>query len=92
MVLQLSPKIQARITEMVARGDYADADAMLEQALDLLIEGDRLNHLRALVAKGAEQARRGELIEYNEQFREEAKRSALRRYAEGDVPGPDVCP
>jgi len=92
MVLQVSPKIQARITDLVAKGDYADADAMLEQALDLLFEDDRLNHLRGLVAKGVEQARRGELIEYNEQFREDAKRSALRRLAKGDVPEPDVCP
>jgi len=92
MALQLSHKNQARITELVAHGDYPDADTVVEQALELLSERERLVRLRELVALGVEQANRGELIEYNQEFREEAMRSALRRFAEGDVPSPDVCP
>lgn len=92
MALQLSHKNQARITEMVEQGDYPDADTVVERALELLSERERLVRLRELVALGVEQANRGELIEYNQEFREEAMRSALRRFAEGDVPSPDVCP
>lgn len=92
MALQLSPKNQTRITELLEDGTYPDADAVVEQALDLLAERERLLHLRQLIARGVEQANRGELIEYNQEFREEAMRSALRRFAEGDVPSPDVCP
>ncbi len=92
MALQLSHKNQARITAMVEHGDYPDADAVVEQALALLSERERLVHLRELVALCVEQANRGEVIEYNQEFREEAMRSALRRFAEGDVPSPDVCP
>lgn len=92
MALQLSHKNQARITEMVEQGNYPDADTVVERALELLSERERLVRLRELVALGVEQANRGELIEYNQEFREEAMRSALRRFAEGDVPSPDVCP
>lgn len=92
MALQLSDKIQAQITEMVADGDYPDADAMLEQALDLLTERQRLAHLRGLITVGAEQAERGDVVEYDEQFREDAKRDALRRFAASETAGPDVRP
>lgn len=92
MALQLSPKSQARITEIIEIGDYPDADAVVDRALELLSEQVRLGKLRELVGAGAAQARRGELIPYDEKFREDARRSALRRFAEGDVPGPDVCP
>jgi Arc/MetJ-type ribon-helix-helix transcriptional regulator len=92
MALTLSPRIQARIAELVEHSDYPDADAVVAQALTLFEEHERLVHLRKLVALGAEQARRGEPIEYNDRFREEAIQSALRRFAEGDVPSPDVCP
>ncbi len=92
MALQLSDKIQAQITEMVANGDYPDADAMLEQALDLLSERQRLVHLRELIAVGVDQAARGETIEYDEQFREDVRQEALRRFAAGETAGPDVRP
>ena len=92
MVLQLSPKIQARITDMVARGDYPDADAMLEQALELLTERERLMRLRKLVAIGVEQANRGDVVEYNDQFRKESKQAALKRFAAGETADPDVRP
>ena len=92
MALHLSDKIQAQITEMVANGDYPDADEMLEQALNLLSERERLSHLRDLIAVGVEQAERGELVEYNEQFRQEVRREALCRFAAGETAGPDVRP
>lgn len=78
MALQLSPTIEARISKMVAKGDYADVDAMLDEALSLLSEHEQLIRLRAMSAIGAEQAERGEVVEYNQAFRDEAKRSALQ--------------
>ena len=92
MALQLSHKNQARITKMVEQGDYPDADTVVERALELLSERERFLELKAMIAIGVEQAQRGELIEYNEQFREDAKREALRRFAAGETAGPDVRP
>ncbi len=78
MALQLSPTIEARISEMAAKGGYVDA--MLDEALSLLSEHEKLIRLRAMIAIGAEQAERGEVVEYNQAFRDDAKRSALQRF------------
>jgi hypothetical protein len=92
MALQISPDIQARIAEKIESGDYPDADAVLDRALDVLGEVERLNHLRSLLAVSAEQVARGELIPYTDELREEIKQSALRRFDAGELPSPDVCP
>lgn len=92
MALRISPDIQARIAEKIESGDYPDADAVLDRALDVLGEVERLNHLRRLLAVGAEQVARGEVIPYTEELLEEIKKSALRRFEAGETPSPDVCP
>jgi Arc/MetJ-type ribon-helix-helix transcriptional regulator len=92
MAVHLSPKTQARINDMMAATDFTDADAMIEEALELLEERERLLHLRELLAVGAEQAARGELIPYDDEFRRKARENALRRLAAGESPSPDVCP
>lgn len=92
MAVQLSPRNQAWITELVEHGDFPDADTVVEQALDLLAERERFLELKAMIAVSVEQAQRGELFEYHEQFRQDAKRDALRRFAAGEVAGPDVRP
>jgi len=92
MALHISPDIQARIIEKIETGEYPDADAVLDRALDVLGDVERLNHLRSLLAVGAEQVARGEVIPYTDELREEIKRSARRRFAEGERAGPDVRP
>lgn len=88
MASQLSPTIEARISKMVAKGDYADVDAMLDEALSQLSEHEKLIRLRAMIAIGVEQAERGDVVEYNQAFRDDAKRSALRRFASGEKSHP----
>ncbi|MGI8486012.1 MAG: hypothetical protein ACR2OU_17345 [Thermomicrobiales bacterium] len=90
--MQLRPTIEARISEMVANGDYADVDAILDEALSLLSEHEKLVRLRAMIAVSTEQAERGEVVEYDRGFRDDAKRSALRRFDAGEKPHPEVCP
>lgn len=92
MALQLSPESQARITEIIEIGDYPDAEAVVDRALELLAEQVRLGRLRDLIAVGTEQAKRGEVVEYNEQFREESRRAALEQYKSGETSDPDVRP
>ncbi|HYI26200.1 MAG TPA: hypothetical protein VD767_12385 [Thermomicrobiales bacterium] len=88
MALQISPEIQARIIEMVERGDYADADEILGEALDQL----ELATLRQLLAEGASDIEAGRVVEYTPELLEETKLEALRRFAEGERAGPDVRP
>lgn len=92
MALHLSPKTQARIQDKMANSDYPDADTMIELALDQLEEHERLLHLRELLAVGAEQVARGEVVPYDDEFRRTARENALRRLAAGERAGPDVRP
>jgi antitoxin ParD1/3/4 len=92
MALHLNPKTEALINDKMATSDYTDADAMIEKALAVLEEYERLLHLRELLAVGAEQADRGEVIPYDDEFRTKARENALRRLAAGESPSPDVCP
>jgi hypothetical protein len=48
MAVHLSPKTQARINDMMAATDFPDADALIERALILLEERDRIRHLSDL--------------------------------------------
>ena len=52
----------------------------------LLSEHEKLVRLRALIAIGTEQAERGDVVEYNQAFRDDAKRSTLRHFAAGEKP------
>jgi hypothetical protein len=92
MALQISSRNQARITDMIEHGKFADVDTIIDKALTLLEERERFLHLKRLLAVGAEQAARGELIPYTDELREEIKRSARERFAAGEVAGPDVRP
>ncbi len=69
MALHLSPKTQAHIAERLASGDYPNADAMLEQALALLEEHERLRHLRELLAVGMEDVAQGRVHEFTPERR-----------------------
>lgn len=69
MALHLSERIQAQITEMVANGDYPDADAMLEQALDLLSEREGFVELKAMIAAGVEEVAQGKIVEFTPERR-----------------------
>jgi hypothetical protein len=55
-------------------------------------EADRLQHLRALLAIGLEQADRGELIELTPEFLDEINREVDERFSRDKMPNPDVGP
>ncbi len=77
MALQLSHKNQARITEMVAHGDYPDADTVVEQALELLSERERFVELKAMIAAGVEQVAQGKVVEFTPERRQALWQAAI---------------
>jgi Arc/MetJ-type ribon-helix-helix transcriptional regulator len=79
MALELSPRIQARIAEMVEHGDYPDADALLERALELLSEQERLIALKKLIAVGVEEVAQGKVVEFTPERREKLWQQALQQ-------------
>lgn len=77
MALQLSLRNQARITELLEHGDYPDADAIVEQALELLSERERFLDLRAAIAAGVEEVAQGKIVEFTPERREALWQAAI---------------
>ncbi len=76
MAIQLSPETEARVREFVDRGGYDDPDAVLDEALRVLEERDKLARLRELIAVAEEQAARGQVITWTPDFLDRLKREA----------------
>ena len=74
MNVSLTPELERYVTSKVKEGLYASQSEVVRHGLRLLIERDelldaRIAELRAEVAEGLEEARRGELIGDDEVIR-----------------------
>ncbi len=92
MNVSLTPQLEAMIRERVESGRYNNASEVVRDALRLLEEHERSEHLNSLLAVGLEQAQRGELVEFTPELFEEIDRRVEERFLRGDEPNPDVCP
>ncbi len=92
MSVTLTPELEAMIRERVESGRYHDANAVVGDALRLLEEHERLQHLRALLDVGRQEALRGELVTYTPELMDEIYREAEEMFLRGEEPDPDVCP
>ena len=76
VVIQLSPEAEARIRNMVERGGYDGPEAVVDEAPRVLEERDQHLQLKAAIAVGFEQYKRGESIlwtpDYFDRLRQEA--------------------
>lgn len=77
MALHLSPRNQARITELLEHGDYPDADTVVERALELLDERERFLELKAAIAAGVEEVAQGKVVEFTPERREALWQAAV---------------
>jgi len=92
MNVSLTPELEAMIRQQVESGRYNNASEVVREALRLLDEHQRVQHLRSLLAVGLEQAQRGELVEFTPELVEDITRRANERFLRGEEPDPDVCP
>ena len=92
MSVTLTPETGAMIQQRIDSGRYDDANEVVQEALRLLNERDRLEHLRSLVAVGLEAAQRGEAAEFTPEFLADIDRRADEWFRQGIEPAPDVCP
>jgi antitoxin ParD1/3/4 len=81
MNVSLTPELERLVAEKVESGMYTSASEVVREGLRLLHEQDerrraRLEELRREVARGVEQADRGELIDGEDVFRELRERNA----------------
>jgi antitoxin ParD1/3/4 len=92
MNVSLTPELEAMIRQQVDSGRYNNASEVVREALRLLDEYQRVQHLRSLLAVGLEQAQRGELVEFTPELMEDIHRRAEERFHRGEEPDPDVGP
>ena len=92
MSVTLTPEHEAIVQERVASGRYGDAHEVIGDALRLLEEHERLEHLRALLEVGRQDELRGDLVTVTPELFEEIDRRVEERFLRGDEPNPDVCP
>jgi putative addiction module CopG family antidote len=80
-----TPHLEAKIQERIASGRYRDAQEVIGDALRLLEEHERLQHLRALLEVGRQDEPRGDWVRFSPEWMAD-----LRRRVE--EPSPDVVP
>ena len=76
MSIQVSPKAEALIRELIENGDYDDPEAVVDEALRVLIERDKLERLKVLIAIGVEQHARGQVVPWTPDSLDRLKREA----------------
>jgi putative addiction module CopG family antidote len=76
MSIQLSPEAEALVRELVERGAYDDPEAVVDEALRVLMERDKFERLKELIAVGDEQAARGQVVPWTPDFLDRLKREA----------------
>ena len=77
MSMPLSPEAEALIRELIENGDYDDPEAVVDEALRALMERDKLERLKELIALGDEQAARGQFVPWTPDFLDRLKREAV---------------
>jgi antitoxin ParD1/3/4 len=92
MTVTLTPQLEALVRQKVETGSYRTTDEVIEAALRLLDEQDRLTRLRAAIAVGDAQLARGEGIPYTPELMDEIEREAEEAFLRGEMPSPDVIP
>lgn len=68
MIVTRPPQLQALIQQQVDSGRFASAEEVIEAAVRLLDERERLARLRAAIAVGDEQIARGQVVEWTPDF------------------------
>ncbi len=87
MSVTLNADTEEIIRRLVADGRYPDADAVVQDALQLLeTRQRRINWFREQIQMGIDEADRGELIPYTESFWDDLDRDIDERIRRGDVP------
>lgn len=92
MAVQVSPKLESEITDLIATGDYADAEDVIERGVHLLLEVRRREQLIASVDEAFASLDRGEGQVLTPELWDEIWDQAMDDERAGRPLDPDVCP
>ncbi len=81
MNVTLPPDLEQRVRERIARGDYDNSDALIQEAVHRLIEEDEsdLASLRVRLQQADAEIDRGEGLEYDEHTTKDLARDIHER-------------
>ena len=88
MSVTLGPELEAQIQRRIDDGAYNDAREVVQRAMELLEQREKLEHLRALLAEGEE----GEGELFTPELMKQINRDADEMLRQGIEPNPVVCP
>ena len=90
---QVTPETEAVVRQKVADGRFTSAAEVVEAAVRLLDERDRLEYLRALLRETEQQVQEGKTVEWSPELHRQWRREAQDRIRQGMItPDPDVWP
>lgn len=92
MNVLVSPRFEALIRQKVESGPYSDAAKVVEEALTLLDNRDRLQRLRQSLIEADEAIDHGEGLEWTPELMEQIRAEAEEKVRNGYRPDPDVWP
>jgi putative addiction module CopG family antidote len=92
MDVTLTPKTEAVVRQKVADGRFASPDDVIEAAVLLLDERDRLDYLRGLLLEAEQQVVEGKTVEWSPELHRQWRHEAEERIRQGLSPDPDVWP
>jgi antitoxin ParD1/3/4 len=81
MNVSLTPELEKLVSDRVTSGRYASASEVIREALRLLEERDRLNHMRDEVRLGIEQLDQGRQRPFDDQAVNHIKRRGREQLA-----------
>ena len=93
MALQITPQLEEKISRLVTEGRYANANEVVEHAMELLEEYDeQLTELRAKLQEGLDDIENGRVVEYTPDFMQRLIAESEEDARLGRPIDPDVWP
>lgn len=92
MQIQLTPRVEEIVRDILATGQYHDAEAIIEEAVLRLEDERKLAALRASLAEAEAEDARGESARFTPDLVAQMESAAQQMLRDGREPDPDVCP
>jgi putative addiction module CopG family antidote len=92
MNITVTPKAEKLIRQKIANGSYQNPGEVVEAAMVLLDERDRLEHLRSLLREAEQEFAEGKVVAWTPDLHRQWRRETEDLVQQGIPTDPDVWP
>ena len=92
MVTILTAEQQEKIDQILVHYQFANVEDVIDDALDLLLDHQKLEHLRGVLAESVADEERGDVRELSPELLQEIRANAMEKSRSGVQPDADVVP